>query len=135
MTEQLTYEKAVEYAEAVVAERGAGFAYSDGGSDYCFYISTTDPRFELIEFDGEEDEIPAEGAAVTGCLVGEILKRADLLTDSVTTARKSINQLCVNGEVPADPEARYFLAYLQSEQDFGASWSQALASAKENVQK
>lgn len=123
MTEKLTYEKALELAEQVIAERGADFTYSDGNS-ICAYVPTTDPRYP-----SRADEA-ARGAGVTGCIVGEVLKRADLLTDIVAGSLDGIGQLIRVGQVPATEKARVFLNQLQIGQDGGHMWGGALEDAK-----
>jgi hypothetical protein len=117
-------------AAEVVAERGAGFRYTDGNGASCMYVKGTDPRAPI----GMQD--PAIGAAVTGCLVGEILNRLDMLTDRVAGSLTSIVALAQTDALPGwtdqSPEVRY-LATLQHEQDWGLSWGDALATAERRL--
>lgn len=119
----LTYEKALELAEQVVAERGADFVYSDGDT-HCAYVPTTDPRYP------RKADVAAQGASVTGCAVGEVLKRADLLTDEVAVSLNGIGDLIRGGFVPATGKAAAFLRHLQGKQDDGYPWGGALEEAK-----
>lgn len=126
----LTLEQAQRYAEEVVAERGEDFVYNpkDGTYRMCAYVSQEDERYP--QYSNQ-----AIGSAVTGCLVGEILKRAGLLTDYIAGCSTSIGSLITdtNKVVVENEETRQFLSTLQIEQDLGASWGIALKTAKEEV--
>lgn len=129
MTETLVYAKALELAEAVVAERGADFRYCQYGSETaCAYVPLADPRFPWKVTDA------AVGARVTGCMVGEILKRADLLTDEVASSVSGISGLVVIDAVPATAKATAFLTAVQRAQDYGKEWGEAVAAGKIDVQ-
>lgn len=124
MTEKLTYAKALELAEQVVTERGADFVYCRNGIGNCAYVPTTDPRYP------RPTSAAAEGAGITGCAVGEVLKRADLLTDEVAMSFNGIAVLVANGFVPATSKAAVFLRQLQNRQDGGNTWGKALEAGK-----
>lgn len=129
MTETLVYAKALELAEAVVAERGADFRYCQSGSETaCAYVPLADPRFPWKVTEA------AIGAKVTGCMVGEILKRADLLTDEVASSVSGIAGLVAGGAVPATAQATRFLNAVQRAQDYGREWGEAVAEGKSEVQ-
>lgn len=127
----MNYEEALAHAEAVVVERGADFVYNPDGAGTCSYVPQSHPLFPSV--DGV-----AEGAEVTGCLVGEILKRADLLDDYVAGATDSITTLVtrnkVNVEGGAHGKTRLFLSSLQTRQDAGQSWGDALKAAKSTAE-
>ena len=124
--ESLTYERALALAEEIVAERGPGFVYNPNGEGDCFYVLTTDPRL------GDKRMAnPPIGGGVTGCLVGEIISRAGLMTDEIAEASLSVSELIKGGYLSVDGgKVGRFLNVLQTSQDGGASWGEALADAK-----
>jgi hypothetical protein len=124
--ESLTYERALALAEEIVAERGPDFVYNSDGKEDCFYVPTTDPRLG----DKRMTKAPA-GGGVTGCLVGEIISRAGLMTDAIAESFMSVSELIEREYLSVDGErVEAFLRTLQVRQDSGTSWGEALADAK-----
>lgn len=135
----MNLDQVIAYAEEVVKERSPDFQYSGeltGDAPFaCFYVPSTDPRFPGLA-DSNDDRSIAPGAAMTGCGVGRILDRAGLMTDTIAGARKTIGYLIGDGDVTGielGTDVHWFLAEFQEEQDTGATWPEALASAKERV--
>lgn len=129
--ESLTYERALALAEEIVAERGSGFVYNPGGEGDCFYVPTADPRL------GDKRMIEAPfGGEVTGCLVGEIISRAGLMTDEIAESVMDVPELIEREYLSVDGErVEAFLRTLQVRQDDGASWGDALADAKSKARE
>ena len=116
----LTYEEAKAAAQEVVRTHGDHFRYSTEEDRFaCFYVPISDPRFPLNLFDGTEI---APGAAITGCFVGEILKRTGYLTDKIAGSQLGIT----SESLDATQEALTFLASLQTQQDDASTWGDSL---------
>ncbi len=84
----------------------------------------TDPRFPAYA----PAPLPPH-ADECGCLVGETLAELGLLTDAIASSRLAISALADLGELDAEPDAVRFLALMQSWQDGGAPWDEALGLA------
>lgn len=127
----LTLEQAMRYAEEAVAERGEDFVYNDKATwdgSFCSYVPKSDPRFRQIGAGRE-----ASGSAVTGCLIGEILNRAGLLSDKIAVSGLTIrSHIGVDLQVESD-DVSEFLGVLQVHQDQGSTWGEALKAAKMGV--
>jgi hypothetical protein len=134
----MNLDQVIAYAEEVVKEQSPDFRYSEEWGDTafaCFYVPSTDPRFPGLA-DSNDDRSIAPGAAVTGCGVGRILDRAGLMTDAIAGTRKTIGHLIDDCEVAGiehGTDVHWFLSEFQQEQDTGATWPEALASAKKTV--
>ncbi len=127
----LDLETAVRLAEEIVAERGPDFCYNEESSigAKCLYVPLSDPRAPKVE-------PVASNSEVTGCLVGEILTRAGLMTDFIASAQGTIASLMSLGHVPyTDFKVFAFLTTLQHLQDNGRSWGDALSGAKVSVER
>ncbi len=129
-----TYDDAVRYAKEVIAERGEDFVYNPFGQNSCAYVPRSDERFPA-----ERSKHVAEGSAVTGCLVGEIFKRAGLLTDEIAKAAMSVRSLVGSGYLPdhlvdnSEDRLIEFLSILQGSQDDGEPWGNAFSVAYEST--
>ncbi len=125
----LRYETALAAAERVRDRAPAGFVYSTGYEE-CYYVPSTDPRFPRYE--GLDNAIPP-AAEHCGCLVGETLTELGLMTDTIAGSRASIGALADTGELDAEPDAVRFLGLLQSWQDGGAPWDDAIGLAASEI--
>lgn len=121
-------------AKEIVTERGRDFVYNPE-SGACLYVRSDDPRLEdrLLTRDGMR--ALAKGAAVTACLVGEILARAGLMTDEIARSTTRIGALARWEPQPLSIEfaAVAYLAALQRHQDAGKSWGVALDAAEASL--
>lgn len=125
----LELEQAIEHAEAIVAERGADFVYNPGGNGICTYVPRSDPRCPVSKIIG--DRKVAKGADICGCLVGEIITRAGLMTDVIASYRGGVRSLVSEeGLLDVSDTAETFLYDLQRTQDRGANWGDALESVR-----
>lgn len=126
----LTYDEAVTAAREIVAERGEDFIYNPNGIGRCAYVPLTDSRSPYAS------NLAAQGAAVTGCLVGEIISRTGRMTDDIAANRTNVSGLISEGLLRTDGyRTRTFLAELQQCQDTGRSWGQALTLALEQASR
>lgn len=127
----LTLEMIREAAKAAVEEMGPDFRYANGAQT-CSYVPETDPRFPL-----DASDLVADGAAVTGCLVGEVLRRTNFLTDEIAESTDSIFGLVENGFIPGvrvDNDVKHlYLSILQHNQDHGTTWREAYNRAEAGV--
>ncbi len=121
----LRYETALDAAQRVLDRFPAGFVYSTGYEE-CYYVPSTDPRFPRYE--GLDNSLPP-AAESCGCLVGETLTELGLMTDTIAGSRAAIGSLADTGELDAEPDAVRFLGLLQSWQDGGAPWNDAIGLA------
>jgi hypothetical protein len=127
----LRYETALAAAERVRDRRPDGFAYNGPDGDAaCFYVPSTDPRFPGTY--GDQPLPPA--AAECGCLVGETLAELGLLTDGIAQSQLAIGALADLGELDAEPDAVRFLTLLQSWQDNGTPWNEAIGLAAREIE-
>jgi len=122
----LTLDRCIELAEEVVAERGENFRYCDPREgEPCRYIGPDDPRW---------DSNWIAPNPTCGCIVGEILKKADLLTNEIATCGVPVGVLIENAYIPVASsersDVRQFLTSLQVAQDHGARWIVCLETAK-----
>ncbi len=133
MTKVLEIDEVRSLAAEVVADRGATFRYatpaeSEKGAA-CAYVPTTDPRCPITK-----RPVVAQGASVTGCLVGEIFKRAGVLTDDIATRTTAIRGLIHNLHlVKVGTYVERYLSALQRGQDTGSQWGQCLKNAESGL--
>ncbi len=109
-------------AAKVIAKRGRDFVYCRNGG-VCRYVPASDPRFPKTA----DHVVIAEGSAVTGCLVGEILDALGLLSDEIAKSLRSITFI-LRPEDLCTPSGD-FLIILQRLQDDGLSWGEAFDCA------
>lgn len=125
----LRYEPTLAAAQRV-RDRRPDFIYTTG-SEECFYVPSTDPRFPGDV--GVPDLPLPPHVSECGCLVGETLTELGLMTDAIASSRIAIGALADMGELDAEPDAVRFLALLQSWQDGGAPWDEAIGLAASEI--
>lgn len=125
MTAVLTFDAAVSGAVDEITLRGADFVYNPDGLGDCLYVAQSDSRFPSGHADGV-----AVGSTVCGCLVGGVLTRTGFMTDYIANTSIGVATLIHEGTLNVDStRTSVFLTVLQSEQDTGKSWGDALVTA------
>lgn len=110
----MDFRTTVTLAQAIVAEFGLGYKY-ELVNGMCVYFN--------------EDDAPS-------CLVGQILARMGVEADTIHKLEcntSNIGALFDHGHLVADGPTRAFLSRLQSAQDDGSTWGDALIRALANT--
>jgi hypothetical protein len=131
--EPLNLETVRKLARDQVNRMGEDFRYCNGtvmdAANVCYYVPTTDPRLHNVAIGVHVTEAARE----TGCLVGSMLEAAGLMNDTIASWIGTIGSLIQNGEVKTTGEIgaiKNYLTVLQTEQDRGRTWGEALAKAE-----
>ncbi len=135
----LTLEMCENTMAQILAEKGENFVYNPEAAFSCYYapIPTVKARVEVGSYaynDVIEMEDHNAPGMNTGCAVGEIISRNDLMTDEILTCGKTVDEVIAQGWLQvADEETELYLKTLQRCQDQGNSWGYAAKSAKDAV--
>jgi hypothetical protein len=128
-------DKAKALVDECIAERGAEYVYEKEGSS-CKYVHGVDESIE----DEWGDTVENFTNATPGCLVGAVLHKAGIPLDKMGTYSRNdegsydlIEHLTSDELVTVSQEANNFLGNVQSSQDAGAPWGQAMEAASRGM--
>lgn len=142
----LTLEIARATAKKIVEERG-NTVYNPGGLNQCFYapldVVINHPKatqvfksFAQDVKDRIESGTRVSPANETGCLVGEILKENNLLSDNLIAKGGPISEYnyWFDENLRLDTVVVTYLSLLQEKQDSGATWQDAFTYANLHIE-
>jgi hypothetical protein len=116
----LDFDTAVEELRAVIAEKGEDYVYEPDGTAACSYFDGTEP----------------------GCIIGHVLVRHGFTYEDVVGSERlfsngaDVATLVAKDIIQVDNDhTEYLLSYVQSYQDGGQAWSDALTSALKEMQQ
>ncbi len=148
----LTLPIATSTARQILVERGRDFIYNDfeeKGSG-CFYAPVSEVRklkdkgvlaptainpaaiYEgILVKDIDINSVPENSPKrLTGCFIGEILRRNGLLTEEITVCGNTVASLIAAGRIQvADDYVNTFLSSVQYNQDLRETWGTAYDKA------
>ena len=122
----LTLEEVRTATKAVVAENGEDFIYNPCNRDGCFYVPVSHYWFPYY---ADLESVP-DGAHQSGCLVGEVLSRLGRLTFEIANSTATVGALIARGDLKVTEEAGSYFRNLQTVQDRGGTWGEALHVAE-----
>ncbi len=127
---EVTYEKALELATQAVEEKGEDYVYTD---ERGVRAGSLDAIAGCTNWHYSNPDDSSSGKVVS-CLVGNIMHRAGLnIFKYANGADVGTLLRAAYAEVTVTHKAHEFLRELQSRQDSGRTWGEALEIAKERV--
>ncbi|ATW69425.1 hypothetical protein SEA_ROMERO_76 [Streptomyces phage Romero] len=133
----LDFKKAQELVAEAIASKGDGFVYEKADGISCQYVHGITQTWDDIAEEYENDY----STAVTGCLVGDALKRGGIPIEVLgneyvndSGSDELLSTLQDKDFLRVSERARYYLSDVQASQDYGVPWGKANELALEGKQ-